>query len=53
MDTIDQIPVELTRVHSDLNELGAVLYCECLWMAPTGTTFSLQLPSTTFPPHDD
>lgn len=29
MDTIDQIPIELTRVHSDLNELGAVLYCEC------------------------
>lgn len=28
MDTIDQIPVEMTRVHSDLNELGAVLYCE-------------------------
>jgi inhibitor of growth protein 3 len=28
MDTVDQIPVELTRVHSDLNELGAVLYCE-------------------------
>ncbi|CAK9779387.1 hypothetical protein CC85DRAFT_288646 [Cutaneotrichosporon oleaginosum] len=26
MDTIDQIPIELTRVHSDLNELGAVLY---------------------------
>lgn len=30
MDTIDQIPVELTRVHSDLNELGAVLYCESM-----------------------
>ena len=28
MDTLDQIPPELTRVHSDLNELGAVLYCE-------------------------
>lgn len=28
MDTIDQIPIELTRVHSDLNELGAVLYGE-------------------------
>ena len=28
MDTMDQIPPELTRVHSDLNELGAVLYCE-------------------------
>lgn len=28
MDTIDQIPVEMTRVHSDLNELGAVLYCK-------------------------
>lgn len=27
MDTLDQIPPELTRVHSDLNELGAVLYC--------------------------
>ena len=26
MDTLDQIPPELTRVHSDLNELGAVLY---------------------------
>ncbi|ODN75987.1 hypothetical protein L202_05953 [Cryptococcus amylolentus CBS 6039] len=25
-DTLDQIPPELTRVHSDLNELGAVLY---------------------------
>ena len=30
MDTLDQIPPELTRVHSDLNELGAVLYCECI-----------------------
>lgn len=28
MDSMDQIPAELTRVHSDLNELGAVLYCE-------------------------
>lgn len=28
MDTLDQIPPELTRVHSDLNELGAVLYCK-------------------------
>ena len=28
MDTLDQIPSELTRVHSDLNELGAVLFCE-------------------------
>lgn len=27
-DTLDQIPNELTRVHSDLNELAAVLYCE-------------------------
>lgn len=27
-DTLDQIPFELTKVHSDLNELGAVLYCE-------------------------
>ncbi|WWC58261.1 uncharacterized protein I303_100799 [Kwoniella dejecticola CBS 10117] len=26
MDTLDQIPPELTRVFSDLNELGAVLY---------------------------
>ncbi|WVF66146.1 hypothetical protein IAT40_000886 [Kwoniella sp. CBS 6097] len=26
MDTLDQIPPELTRVYSDLNELGAVLY---------------------------
>ncbi|WVQ76339.1 hypothetical protein IAR50_006004 [Cryptococcus sp. DSM 104548] len=26
VDTLDQIPSELTRVHSDLNELGAVLY---------------------------
>ncbi|WVO18437.1 hypothetical protein L204_106154 [Cryptococcus depauperatus] len=26
MDTLDQIPPELTRVHSDLSELGAVLY---------------------------
>lgn len=25
-DTLDQIPNELTRVHSDLNELAAVLY---------------------------
>lgn len=33
MDTIDQIPIELTRVHSDLNELGAVLYCKL----PTST----------------
>lgn len=30
MDTIDQIPVEMTRVHSDLNELGAVLYCKSI-----------------------
>lgn len=26
MDTLDQMPPELTRVYSDLNELGAVLY---------------------------
>ena len=26
VDTLDQIPNELTHVHSDLNELGAVLY---------------------------
>lgn len=28
VDTLDQIPFELTKVHSDLNELGAVLYCK-------------------------
>lgn len=27
-DALDQIPNELTRVHSDLNELAAVLYCK-------------------------
>lgn len=26
IDTLDQLPSELTRVHSDLNELAAVLY---------------------------
>ena len=26
VDTFEQVPPELTRVHSDLNELGAVLY---------------------------
>ncbi|WVQ80285.1 hypothetical protein IAT38_002390 [Cryptococcus sp. DSM 104549] len=26
MDTLDQIPIEITKVHGDLNELGAVLY---------------------------
>jgi hypothetical protein len=26
IDTFDQIPAELSRVHSDLNELAAVLY---------------------------
>jgi len=35
MDTLDQIPPELTRVHSDLNELGAVLYCEFLFRIMT------------------
>ncbi|WWC66697.1 uncharacterized protein I206_100601 [Kwoniella pini CBS 10737] len=30
MDTLDQIPPELTRVYSDLNELGAVLYSTLL-----------------------
>ncbi|WWD22429.1 hypothetical protein CI109_106920 [Kwoniella shandongensis] len=30
MDTLDQIPPEITRVHSDLNELGAVLYSTLL-----------------------
>ena len=34
MDTLDQIPPELTRVHSDLNELGAVLYCA--WFGVAG-----------------
>jgi hypothetical protein len=38
MDTLDQIPSELTKVHSDLNELGAVLYCE--WTRVLGTLFS-------------
>lgn len=40
MDTIDQIPVEMTRVHSDLNELGAVLYCKliCLCRKLTAAT---------------
>lgn len=33
-DTLDQIPNELTRVHSDLNELAAVLYCE---LSPVST----------------
>lgn len=28
MDTLDQLPMEITKVHSDLNELGAVLYCQ-------------------------
>jgi len=28
VDTFDQLPAEITRVHSDLNELSAVLYCE-------------------------
>lgn len=28
MDTLEQMPAEMTRVHSDLNELGAVLYCK-------------------------
>lgn len=37
MDTLDQIPPELTRVHSDLNELGAVLYCKRI----SFTAFSL------------
>ena len=27
MDTLEQMPTEMTRVHADLNELGAVLYC--------------------------
>lgn len=31
MDTLDQLPPELTRVYSDLNELGAVLYCTCFF----------------------
>ncbi|WWC85940.1 uncharacterized protein L201_000810 [Kwoniella dendrophila CBS 6074] len=30
MDTLDQIPPEITRVYSDLNELGAVLYSTLL-----------------------
>ncbi|RXK37170.1 hypothetical protein M231_05539 [Tremella mesenterica] len=30
VDTFEQIPPELTRVHSDLNELGAVLYSTLL-----------------------
>ena len=34
MDTLDQLPPELTRVHSDLNELGAVLYCKWNHSAP-------------------
>ena len=34
MDTLDQLPPELTRVHSDLNELGAVLYCESTLPSP-------------------
>jgi len=34
MDTLDQIPNELTRVHSDLNELGAVLYCKPFFRFP-------------------
>jgi inhibitor of growth protein 3 len=28
VDTFDQLPTEITRVHSDLNELSAVLYGE-------------------------
>lgn len=36
-DALDQIPNELTRVHSDLNELAAVLYCELMRsQAPKG-----------------
>jgi inhibitor of growth protein 3 len=41
MDTLDQIPSELTKVHSDLNELGAVLYCE--WIGVLGTLLSRTL----------
>lgn len=42
MDTLDQIPSELTKVHSDLNELGAVLYCE--WARVLGTLVSTRCP---------
>jgi inhibitor of growth protein 3 len=28
VDTLDHVPAEVTRVHSDLNELSAVLYCK-------------------------
>jgi inhibitor of growth protein 3 len=28
VDTFDHLPAEVTRVHSDLNELSAVLYCK-------------------------
>lgn len=43
MDTIDQIPIELTRVHSDLNELGAVLYCKCcVWLLTPATLCNLE-----------
>lgn len=36
MDTLDQLPPELTRVYSDLNELGAVLYSELVESRPLG-----------------
>jgi inhibitor of growth protein 3 len=31
VDTFDHLPAEVTRVHSDLNELSAVLYCKLFW----------------------
>lgn len=45
MDTMDQLPPELTRVHSDLNELGAVLYCK-FSLYPHGMLTSLVLSRT-------
>jgi len=35
VDTLDHVPAEVTRVHSDLNELSAVLYCKLFQKAPS------------------
>ncbi|KAK4686212.1 hypothetical protein P7C73_g3914, partial [Tremellales sp. Uapishka_1] len=50
VDTLDQIPPELTRVHSDLNELGAVLYATLLNLEKKLTTLIAWIQDTSIGP---